>query len=76
MLHILKTALGDNLVRDLASKPTLPTDSSESIFGVPLSEASDNVRANVLEAVHSSEYAMVSVSSYDSPGSWKHLRIG
>jgi hypothetical protein len=61
MLHILKSAFVDGLVQVQPKKP-VSEDASDSIFGLPFSEASDSVRAELLDTQESTQFTTVSVS--------------
>lgn len=66
MIHFLKSALGDTLVRIVSSKLEQRVGVSDSIFGMPLSEAEENVRSDVLQNAQDIQYATVSVSHNSS----------
>lgn len=67
MLHILKSALGDGLVSVPRSSAERQIEAADPIFGMALSEASENVRASVLQGVRQSDYVKVSVSHDSAP---------
>lgn len=77
MLHIIKNALGDGLVllspRD-ASKGQVFTG-SETIFGAPLSEAADAVRADALQGAQRG-FVTVTVTPEPADGIQAVGRIG
>jgi hypothetical protein len=62
MLHILKSSFGESLVADLAGGLSQPASLPKSIFGTPLSEASDSERASIFGSTSGSDLWSVVVS--------------
>lgn len=69
MLHILRNALGDGRVTiHPIDRSAAPAETSDTIFGTPLSEAPDVVRASVLQG--NVKYVTVSVSPAPANVDW------